>query len=153
MTQPGKTTIDKAGPADADTIKAIVVAAYTKYVERMGKQPAPMSTDYSALIRSGGLYALRIDGRIVGAIVLAKTPDSISINNLVVDPALQGHGLGRLLMEFAEKMARSENLPALTLFTNEKMHENIVLYKKIGFVEIDRKFDQGFNRVYFRKQL
>jgi ribosomal protein S18 acetylase RimI-like enzyme len=149
----GAAIIDKAAPADADTIKDIVVAAYSKYVERMGKQPAPMSTDYAGLIQSGGLYALRVDGNIVGAIALAKTPDSISINNLVVDPTLQGRGLGRLLMDFAETMARSEKLLALTLFTNEKMHENIELYNKIGFVETDRKLDQGFHRVYFRKQI
>jgi ribosomal protein S18 acetylase RimI-like enzyme len=58
-----------------------------------------------------------------------------------------------MLMEHAEKIARSRNLHAVTLYTNEKMHENIALYSKLGFAEIDRRTDEGYARVYFRKEL
>ncbi|MBA1271797.1 hypothetical protein [Stutzerimonas azotifigens] len=56
-------------------------------------------------------------------------------------------------MAYAEDQARTAGLPALTLFTNEKMHENIAIYTKAGFLETRRMTDNGFNRVYFRKDL
>uniref|UniRef100_UPI0039EFE2D9 GNAT family N-acetyltransferase n=1 Tax=Bordetella sputigena TaxID=1416810 RepID=UPI0039EFE2D9 len=119
----------------------------------MGRLPAPMSADYAELAASGDLYVLRAHGVIAGAVLLTQDHDSIKINNLVVGPAEQGKGYGRELMLFAERMARSKNLPALTLFTNALMHENIALYTKTGFVITDRKSEAGFDRVYFRKQL
>jgi len=33
------------------------------------------------------------------------------------------------------------------------MHENIALYSRLGFAEVDRPMEDGFARVYFRKQL
>jgi len=58
-----------------------------------------------------------------------------------------------VLMDHAEDMARAQGLAAVTLFTNEKMHENIALYTKIGFTETGRKTEDGFNRVFFRKNV
>ena len=33
-------------------------ASYSKYVERIGKEPAPMLEDYAALIRAGEVWVL-----------------------------------------------------------------------------------------------
>lgn len=38
---------------DHDAILACVRAAYAKYAPRMGKEPAPMLTDYASLIAEG----------------------------------------------------------------------------------------------------
>lgn len=145
--------IKKATPEDVATIKRMVDSAYSKYIERLGMLPAPMTADYGSLVQTRNLYVLQADGAVLGAILLAKDGDSIKINNLVVDPVAHGRGYGRALMEYAEKMARDQGMTALTLFTNEKMHENIALYTRTGFVETGRKTEDGFNRVYFRKQL
>lgn len=147
------TTIEPARPGDAAAVKALVDGAYSKYIDRMGRLPAPMSADYAELAASGDLYVLRAHGVIAGAVLLTQDHDSIKINNLVVGEAEQGKGYGRELMLFAERMARSKNLPALTLFTNALMHENIALYTKTGFVITGRKNEAGFDRIYFRKQL
>lgn len=150
------------GPAtiqDADAIKQMVVAAYSKYIARIGTEPAPMTTDYQHIIasRSADVYVLRRreDGRAVGCVLLSDHAgdDSVKVNNLVVDPAAQGRGYGRLLMDLAEEIAQSKGRAALTLFTNEKMFENLSLYPKMGFVETDRRVEDGYNRVYFRKTL
>lgn len=151
--------IEKALPSDAEAIKQIVIAAYSKYVPRMGGQaPAPMTADYHAIITSHSqeVFALRRqeDGKLVGSILLSDPGDgSLKVNNLVVDEAAQGRGYGKLLMAFAERTARDRGRAALTLFTNEKMTENIVLYPKMGFVEVERKLEDGYSRVYFQKIL
>ncbi|WP_428929595.1 GNAT family N-acetyltransferase [Marinibacterium sp. SX1] len=142
-----------AGTEDVELITKMVKAAYSIYIDRLGKLPAPMTADYSALVATGSVYVLKIDDQTVGAVLLAKGMDSIKLNNLVVDPKYQGRGYGRILLEFADKLARSENLPAITLFTNVLMHENIALYTKLGFNQTGRKTENGFDRVYFRKNL
>lgn len=151
--------IEKALPSDAEAIKQIVIAAYSKYVPRMGGQePAPMAANYHSIITSHSqeVFALRRqeDDKLVGSILLSDPGDgSVKVNNLVVDEAAQGRGYGKLLMAFAEQIARDRGRTALTLFTNEKMMENVVLYLKMGFVEVERKVEDGYSRVYFRKTL
>ena len=52
-------------PADGGDIPAVigcVRAAYAKYVERIGKEPAPMREDHSAAIEAGETYVLADDG-------------------------------------------------------------------------------------------
>ena len=135
----------------------MVNAAYTKYIDRIGKPPAPMNADYEELMQDHEIYVLETDQdqAVVGSIVLGidKETDSVKINNLVVDPNSQGRGYGRILMNFAQEFAKSGGFPALTLFTNVKMYENLSLYPKMGFVETERRTEAGYERVYFRKDL
>lgn len=158
-----ETRLSRATPADAPALQALVNAAYTKYIPRIGRPPAPMKTDYAALIASPGEYHVhmlragkdRNSDIVVGALVLADHAhdDAVHVDNLVVDPTAQGCGYGRLLMDVAEKYAWVQRRSALTLHTNEKMVENLAIYAKMGFVEVDRRVEDGYHRVYFRKSL
>lgn len=151
--------IERAQPSDSDAIKQMVISAYAKYVPRMGGQePAPIKEDYQAIITSQSqeVFVLRrqIDGDAVGSVLLSDPGDgSIKVNNLVVGPSAQGRGYGRLLMNHAEDVAQERGRTAMVLFTNEKMTENITLYAKMGFVETGRREEDGYQRVYFRKDL
>ncbi|KAJ5883839.1 acetyltransferase protein [Penicillium subrubescens] len=150
-------SITKATNEDVPIIQSMVDAAYTKYIDRIGKRPAPMDEDYHQAIHTHTVLILRetAKNRLVGAIVLEldTSSDSVKIDNLVVHPAAQGHGYGRVLMNGAEDLARSQNYRALTLYTNVKMYENLGVYSKMGFYETERKHEDGFDRVYFRKNL
>ena len=149
--------LKRAETEDVPAIKTMVDAAYSKYIERIGKPPAPMAADYYQLLSVCNIFILRTadTNAAVGSIVLRQDDelDTIKINNLVVDPAAQGRGYGRVLMDYAEKVARVQGRKALTLFTNIKMHENLGLYLKLGFVETGRRTEDGYERVYFRKDL
>jgi hypothetical protein len=48
-------SIRPAERGDAAVVRNLVRMAYSKYVERIGKEPAPMLEDYDALIRAGEL--------------------------------------------------------------------------------------------------
>lgn len=148
--------ISRATTEDIPTIKSIVDAAYSKYIERIGKPPAPMTADYYQVINTHDVFVLQDpEKRIVGCIVLCldSESDSIRIDNLVVDPLTQGRGYGRVLMNYAEDIARLQRCSALTLYTNVKMDENFRLYVKMGSAETGSKIEDGFERVYFRRPL
>jgi ribosomal protein S18 acetylase RimI-like enzyme len=133
----------------------MVTAAFTKYIERIGKPPAPMLAKYTEIIQTHEVYVLQDNSTIEGSIILKANNESntLEVGSLVVDPAAQGRGYGRLLMEFAEERARAQRRRALTLYTNIKMWENLGLYRKLGFVEVGRRVQDGYERVFFEKDI
>jgi ribosomal protein S18 acetylase RimI-like enzyme len=141
--------IRPADAADLPAVERIVRDAYTKYIARIGKPPGPMLDDYAALIRGHQVWVAGTP--VQGAIVLLAEPDHLLLDNVAVDPAAQGTGLGRALIAFAEAEARRRGYTELRLYTHEKMTENIALYRRTGWTETGRGEEKGFARVFFRK--
>lgn len=56
-------------------------------------------------------------------------------------------------MGLAEDEARRLGYSAVTVYTHERMTENIALYKKLGYTETERRRERGYDRVYLRKSL
>ncbi|MGE5767914.1 MAG: GNAT family N-acetyltransferase, partial [Bacteroidota bacterium] len=132
-----------ARPDDRARIEAIVEAAYSPYLARMNRKPAPMVDDYAARIAAGQAHVLEDDGDIVGVLVLENHPDDrggfLLLDNIAVDPGHHGKGHGRTLMDFAERAARQRGHAAVELYTNEVMVENIALYGRLGYAETKRE--------------
>jgi len=42
---------------------------------------------------------------------------------------------------------------AVHLYTNEKMTDNLSIYPRLGYVEVARRHEDGFDRVFFEKRL
>lgn len=145
--------LEPARSNDAEAIAAIVHEAYKHYVARMNAVPAPMKTDYRARIATGGVHVLRVQGVVVGSVIIERDDDALRFNNLVVDRSQQGNGHGRRIIAWIEEKARQWQLSVVELFTNELMHENISLYTHLGYEEIDRSTADGYHRVFFRKRI
>ncbi len=146
-------TIRLAQIADLDLVRSCAEQAYALYVPRMGKKPAPMVADFKAQIEAGHVYVIEADETVAGFIVLYRRRDHLHVENVAIFPARQRQGLGGALLSFAEAEAKRQGIPAIELYTNIKMTENLELYPRLGYVEIDRREDEGFSRVYFRKPL
>lgn len=146
--------IRRAGSDDEAAVRACAVAAYARYIARLGMEPGPLRDDYAALIARGIVYVLvGDDGELRGLVVTEPHDDSQFLANIAVDPRYQGQGLGRRLMAFVEERARAEGRDAITLYTHELMTENRALYARLGFVEVELRVEHGFRRVYMRKTL
>lgn len=142
-----------AVPGDVPAIETLVRSAYSKYIERIGKPPAPMTADYGQLVDKGDVWVLELDGEVVGLIILKSAADHLLLSNVAVSPDHQGRGLGSKLIAHAEAQARQRGLREMRLFTNELMHENLAVYGKLGWVEYDRAEQDGFRRVFMKKEL
>lgn len=141
-----------ATPSDLPTVRSLVTAAYGKYIDRMDRPPAPMQRDYGEAIDAGVLWV--VGEPVVGLISLLPVSEStLSVENVAVLPAAQGTGVGRRLMEFAQERALDLGLRRLALFTNAAMTEIVTLYSHLGFVEVDRRHEDGYQRVCFEKEL
>lgn len=142
-----------ATAADAPRLTELVQAAYGHYVERMGRPPGPMTEDYAALVRDGLVTVAERGGAIVGLVVLDTGDEGFTVENVAVEPAHQGTGVGRALLEHAEAEARRRGFDAIALYTHETMTENLALYTRIGYVEYDRRPIDVGSVVYLRKPL
>jgi ribosomal protein S18 acetylase RimI-like enzyme len=149
----GPPEIVPAASADAPAVAECVRSAYAHYVPRIGREPAPMTADYAALIDAGEVWVARAGGDVCGVLVLRPQPPALLVENVAVAPGHQGQGLGRRLMTFAEEHARAEGLGEVVLYTNERMTENLRFYPRLGFTETGRGVQDGFARVFYRKAL
>lgn len=144
--------IRRAVDADAAGAAACVNAAYQHYVARNGKVPGPMRDDYAAVIRQRETYVAFIDHTIVGVLVLDRTEEGFLLENIAVLPGLQKTGVGRALLELAERAAAQQGYTSIYLYTQDVMTENQALYARIGYAEYARRTEEGLNRVYMRKR-
>jgi len=114
-----------------------------------------MLADFSAQIAKGHVYLAEckvVDQWLpVGYVVHYSVGDLLHLENVAVMPQWRGRGIGGQLIAHAEDTARRLGLAGVHLYTNEVMTENLQLYPALGYVEIERKRVEGFNRVYFQK--
>ena len=149
----GDGDIRPARPAEAAAIQALVARAYAMYLPRMDTQPGPVLDDYAARVAKAEAFVLCDAGKLVGALVLIDQPDHLLLDNVAVDPAQQGRGFGRRLVDFAEAEARRRGYAEIRLYTNEVMHENVGLYERLGYAVTGRGEQAGYQRVFMAKTI
>ncbi len=112
-----------------------------------------MLQDYAAVIQTEHVVVAEQDSEIAGVLVLRETPEGFLLDNVAVLPSRKGQGVGKALLVHAEREARKRGYTSLYLYTHEKMAENIALYARVGYVEVERREEDGFRRVFMRKAL
>ena len=148
---PRPLALRRATADDLPAIRALINAAYARYLTRMDKPPGPMLRDYGPSIEAGTTW---VTGSPVTAVLtLYPREDHLYVENIAVDPSAQGRGLGRALMGFAEQEAARRGLGRMALVTHEVMTENQAIYARVGYVEIDRLVEDGYRRIYMEKPL
>ena len=148
---PGQPGLRRATADDLPAIRAVIDAAYARYLTRMDKPPAPMLRDYGPSVQAGTTWVT--GSPIIAVLTLYPRDDHLYVENIAVDPSAQGRGLGRALMEFAEREAARRKLSRMALVTHEVMTENQAIYARLGYVEIERRSEDGYRRIYMEKPL
>ena len=128
----------RAVASDAPAIRALTREAYAKWVPLIGREPKPMTADYSEAVRRHRIDLLHLDGVLAALIETIAEADHLLIENVAVSPAFQGRGLGRKLMAHAEHIAAASGFGETRLYTNKLFAENIALYRKLGY-RVDRE--------------
>ena len=146
--------IRPATHADLPTIRRCAEEAYAPYIPRIGRRPAPMDADCAALVARGFTrVAVDRDGAVLGFVTFWPKGDHLYLDAVAVTAGAAGRGIGRALIATAEAEGRALGLTELRLYTNAAMVENLTLYRHLGFLAVDRRIDEGFDRVFFVKAL
>jgi GNAT superfamily N-acetyltransferase len=134
-----KRSFRRATPADAGTVRDITRAAYAKWVAVIGREPKPMSADYDKAVAAHVIDLLEEDGRPIALIEIIPKLSHLLIENIAVRPERHGEGIGGMLLERAQTIARSLSVNELRLYANAKFATNLSFYARRGFVEFLRE--------------
>ena len=145
--------IRQAVESDLAAVERIVADAYSKYVERLGREPSTMGDDYRRHIADRSVWVCVEGGEVLGILVLLDKPDHLHLDNVAVAVDAQGRGIGRTLIGFAEVEARRRGYDEIRLTTNPHMHENLAMYPRLGYRETGRGSGGVLEFVFFSKRV
>ena len=143
----------QATPADAATVRDITRAAYAKWVDVIGREPKPMTANYELAVIKHVIDLLEEDGKPIALIEVIPEASHLLIENIAVMPGRHGEGIGGLLLDHAETIARSRGVNELRLYTNAKFVTNLSFYARRGFAEFLREPHAGGEIVHMRKSV
>ncbi|MCJ8054529.1 GNAT family N-acetyltransferase [Shinella curvata] len=133
-----------------DDLLALILEAFA-YMDGIIDPPssAHLLTPASLAARAQTEIAyMALDGQtLLGCIFCRPEPESLYIGKLAVAPFLQGRGVGRLLLEAAEHLARDLRLPVLRLETRIELTGNHATFARWGFVRTAENAHPGFTRI------
>jgi len=103
---------------------------------------------------AGVLIVARLRGRPIGCGALKLHGGApAEVKRMWIAPAARGLGLGARLLAELERRARDAGVRVLRLETNRALHEAIALYRRAGYVEVDRFNDEPYAHHWFEKRL
>lgn len=121
-----------------------VVSAVATLIPQLSSSNAPPDRarlDEIVRHEATTVYLARLDGRIVGSLTLAVFPIPTGvrawIEDVVVDEAARGHGVGEALNRRALDDARSRGAITVELTSRPSREAANRLYERLGFVRRD----------------
>ncbi len=140
-------------------VHALIRDCFAPYIDRIGRPPAPMTTDYSASLARGDVFCLMASPDASGQSVLCAVlivenqTDALLVDTVAVAHSHRGQGLATQMINLAEDIARQRGFQRLRLYTNVAMTEALGMYLHLGFHETGRATEFGLNRVYLERSL
>lgn len=119
----------------------------------MGQKPAPMIANFAAEIADEAVIVAERQGLFCGFLIFKFAAEKAQIENVAVLPGQQGRGIGTAMIVHTEQAAQDGGFTTIELYTNAKMTENLSYYPRQGYQIVDRRTEDGFDRVYFSKLL
>ena len=115
-----------------------LVEALARLLPQLSSAPPPDSTALETIMAGGStVFVARVEGRIVGSLtlVLYRIPTGLKawIEDVVVDEAARGHGVGEALSLAALEEARRHGAKAVSLTSRPSRQAANRLYQRIGF--------------------
>jgi ribosomal protein S18 acetylase RimI-like enzyme len=124
----------------AEVVDDELVAAFAHLIPQLSQSsPPPDAEQLGVLVDAADtvLFIARVDGAIVGSLTLAfyRIPTGLKswIEDVVVDDATRGHGVGRLLNEAALAEAKRRGAKDVSLTSRPSREAANRLYQRIGF--------------------
>lgn len=146
-------SICRATHKDSEQLQEIAQQAYSIYLDKMDKKPAPMLANFQQHISEDIVFVAKNKQSYIAAyVILQQIEGQWWLDNIATHPAYQGHGLGTQLRLEAEQYCALLT-DRLQLYTNIVMSENIAWYERAGYVITKQALINGYQRYYFEKRL
>lgn len=117
-----------------------LIEAFARLIPQLSKSsPPPSADELREMIESPASDVLiaRVDGQVAGTLTLVtfRIPTGVRawIEDVVVDDAARGHGVGDALNKFALQLARDKGAKTVDLTSRPSREAANRLYQRIGF--------------------
>ncbi len=148
MLQPPLVAVRPAGPEDFDRIAELTVRVYIDG-GLANEGYTPELADVAGRAERSELLVVRDDDRrVVGSVALVLAGDfgevttsdeEAAFRMLVVDPDVQGRGIGELLVTTCLDRARAAGKSRMVLSTGTRMTAAQRLYERLGFTRLPER--------------
>ena len=127
-----------ANPIPAPRVLELAATSWYRASSRR-RMPSPSSTMVSAgaVVERGGVM--------VGVVLWNEEDGALYISRLSVNPEHRRQGIARALIDAAEREARRQGLPRMTLGVRLELEENRRLFRSCGFEETTFRSHEGFS--------
>lgn len=129
-------SLRRAVARDSQEVADCIEAAYSIYANRIEDLPA-VSAGIDEAIQHKRVW-VAVMKCIAGTLILVPRENYLILENVAVHPDYTGIGLGRALIDQAEKDCRELGLREIHLSTHVNMPENIAIYTRLGWTEMGR---------------
>lgn len=130
--------------ATATEVTPELVAAFARLVPQLSERsPPPTAAELGEMIASDASDVLvaRVDGEILGTLTLVtfRIPTGVRawIEDVVVDDAARGHGVGDRLNRAAVDIAKAKGAKTVDLTSRPSRQAANRLYQRLGFLPRD----------------
>lgn len=137
------------GPERADEVHRFTQAAFAPYRDLdppsgAGRESVKRVTD--DLMAGAGALAER-DGRPVGCLRWqVKANGDFHVRRVAVEPELQGQGVGRALMAWAEEEALRRGSTGVSVGVRVALPGNLAFYRQLGYAVTAEHRHEGYER-------
>ena len=112
-----------------------------------------MVADFQNALNEHSVELIEVDKQPAGFAIWYPRGDKIHLENIALLPSQQGKGLGHALLQHVELRAKRGGYDHVELYTHVKMERNVPFYLSHGYVETHRGIQDGFERIFFQKEL
>ena len=128
----------------------------------------PKREHYETDLNNGELYVCEMEGEVVGACCISdeghheykeinwsNDEPYLCIKRLVVDPRVQGKGIGKKFYEYIEALAKERGINYVRTDTNEHNKAAIRLFEKSHYALVDKRRHGHYKGAfcYFEKEV
>lgn len=121
-------------PGEEEISERLFRSAFDPYVRLLGRELSKDAYDWLPdSIKAGNVWLAIKGDKMIGAMAIIPEGDTWSIDQVAVFPEMQGQGVGTVMLNKIEELARNQGIIKLSLDTARMMTDLIRFYKKLGF--------------------
>jgi predicted N-acetyltransferase YhbS len=127
-------------PGDAEVCASVCYKAFGTIADQHNFPPDFPTPEVAAgllsmLLNHPGFYSVvaELNGNVVGSNFLDERSTVSGVGPVTVDPAVQNHGVGRVLMQDVIRRAADKGAPGIRLLQAAYHGRSLSLYAKVGF--------------------